>query len=200
MSFVLTWPTLDSFKIYGNRNYRYVEKVVETIRSSKDNISGHPGLRKDYDKKVGVFPCRSFNLGDQSASYPHVDEKNLAQSWCSVTALGPFKADLGGHFVLWDLALYIRFPPGSTILIPSALLLHSNTTIQPGEERHSIVQYVAGGLARWVDYGQMSVADWHAKATVEEVEQKDLERKGRWENAVRMYTSIKELSNSKSVV
>jgi hypothetical protein len=187
-------PALDAFKLYSKRNYDYIEEVVEKVRAGRDKLPDKPSLRKSYDPKVGVFPCRSFNLGSQSASYPHVDEKNLAQSWCSVTALGTFNPDLGGHFVLWDFRLFVRFPPGSTVLIPSALLCHSNTAIQSGEERHSIVQYVAGALARWVCYGQMLEAEWYAQATFEEVWRKDAEKKERWVNAVEMYTRVEELA------
>ncbi|KAJ7883792.1 hypothetical protein B0H13DRAFT_2537891, partial [Mycena leptocephala] len=39
-----------------------------------------------------------------------------------ITALRRFNPDLSGHLILWDLKLVIRFPPGSTILIPSAII------------------------------------------------------------------------------
>ena len=55
--------------------------------------------------------------------------------------------------VLFDLGLIIEFPPGATILIPSAVFRHGNTPIQPGETRMSFTQFVAGGLFRWVKYG-----------------------------------------------
>ncbi|KAM6494940.1 hypothetical protein JOM56_009563, partial [Amanita muscaria] len=100
-----------------------------------------------------VFPCRSFNLGPQTASLPHRDMGNLAHSWCSIAAVGQFNPELGGHLVLWDFGIAIEFPPGSTILIPSALFMHSNASVQEGETRHSIVQYAAGGLFRWVSNG-----------------------------------------------
>ncbi|KAF8495256.1 hypothetical protein F5888DRAFT_1615859, partial [Russula emetica] len=58
---------------------------------------------------------------------------------CSVTPLGNFNPDLGGEFVLWNYGLVIHFLPDSTILIPSALLLHSNTPVQPSETCYSIV-------------------------------------------------------------
>jgi hypothetical protein len=151
-------------------------------------------LRRPYDEGVGVFPCRSFNLGMQSVCYPHVDERNLAQSWCSVTALGQFDPNIGGHLVLWDLKLIVRFPPGSTILIPSALLVHSNTPIQPGEERVSIVQYVAGGLARWVNCGQKLEQNWLAQASPAEVQNEEKERQERWARMVELYTKIEDLA------
>jgi hypothetical protein len=95
--------------------------------------------------------------------------------------------------VLWDLGLVVRFPPGSTILIPSALLLHSNASIQPGEERVSIVQYAAGGLARWVSYGQQLEQSWRKQASAAEIQREEAERLQRWEKAVGLYTLIEDL-------
>ncbi|KAM6490217.1 hypothetical protein JOM56_014194, partial [Amanita muscaria] len=128
------------------KNYNYMKDTVDTIRSKLK-------LRREYDSKVGAFPARSFNLGKRTASLPHRDYTNLAHSWCTITALGCFNPKLGGHLVLWDFGLLVEFPPGSAILIPSALFLHSNTTIQEGKARHSIVQYAAGGLFCWVNNG-----------------------------------------------
>ncbi|KAM6497899.1 hypothetical protein JOM56_005847, partial [Amanita muscaria] len=135
-----------AFNAYSERNYLYMKDTVKTIKS-KLNIG------KDYESKLGVFPCRSFNLGPQTASLPHRDMGNLAHSWCSIAAVGQFNLELGGHLVLWDFGIAIEFPPGSTILIPSALFMHSNASVQEGETRYSIVQYAAGGLFRWVSNG-----------------------------------------------
>ncbi|KAJ7791303.1 hypothetical protein B0H14DRAFT_2395735, partial [Mycena olivaceomarginata] len=64
---------------------------------------------------------------------------------CALSApLGDFNADQGGHLVCWDYDLIVRFPPGCSILIPSAVVTHSNTPIQDGEERFSLIQYSAG--------------------------------------------------------
>jgi hypothetical protein len=111
-------------------------------------------------------------------SLPHTDEENLAQSWCSTTPLGAFDSKKGGHLVLWDLGLVIDFPAGSTVLIPSALILHSNTSIQDGETRFSIVQYVGGGLFRWADKEGISA---------------NLGEAGHWSNALNMFTRADEL-------
>ena len=185
--------------MYGQKNYRKILNDVEAIRASRDGVEDPKmKLRRPYDDKVGVFPCRSFNIGTQSVSYPHVDERNMAQAWCSVTALGQFNANLGGHLALWDLRALVRFPPGSTILIPSALLLHSNASIQPGEERFSIVQYVAGGLGRWMHYGQRKQKDWRAHASLAEIQEDNNVSRRRWAEAVEMYTHINDLKGWKS--
>ncbi len=76
---------------------------------------------------------------------------------CAVTALGDYDPERGGHIVLWELRMIIEFPPSSTILIPSAVVSHSNTDIQPGERRYSFTQYSAGGLFRWTAAGHMTL-------------------------------------------
>ena len=83
----------------------------------------------------------------------HVDTGNKANGLCAITALGQFDPKRGGHLVLAQLGLVIEFPPGATILIPSATVAHGNTPIQEGETRQSVTQYAAGGLFRWVRFG-----------------------------------------------
>jgi hypothetical protein len=78
---------------------------------------------------------------------------NLAYGWCTITALGRFDPKKGGHLVIPELRLAIEFPPGSSILIPSAALTHYNLDICKEETRGSVTQFSAGGLFRWVAYG-----------------------------------------------
>ena len=94
---------------------------------------------------INIFPCQSFNL-EKAATFPHVDNCNLSHSWCAVTALGNFNHKKGRHLVLWDYGLAVDFPAGSTILLPSSVVVHSNTSIKEEEEHFSIVQYAAGSL------------------------------------------------------
>ncbi|KAK7016266.1 hypothetical protein R3P38DRAFT_3203090 [Favolaschia claudopus] len=77
-----------------------------------------------------------------------------------VQSLGNFDYTKGRHLVLWECKL--EFPPGSTILIPSAALFHSNTIISAGERRYSFTQYTAGGLFRWVERGFKSETEARA--------------------------------------
>ncbi|KAK0225736.1 hypothetical protein IW262DRAFT_1446677 [Armillaria fumosa] len=108
-----------------------------------------------------IFSACTFNFRLKTITIKHTDSGNLPFSWCAITALGQFNPKKGGHLILWDLKLVIEFPPGSTILIPSAVLQHSNTTIGHGETRYSFMQYTAGGLFRWVDDGfQLSEDYW----------------------------------------
>ena len=152
-----------------------------------------PGLRQPYDESVGVYPCRSFNLGPQTVSSPHKDVTNLAPGWCSITAIRNFDTKLGGRLVLEELGLEVKFPPSSTILIPSALITHYNTPIQAHETHFSIIQYAAGGLFRWAENGYMMDKTWNETATVEEKEQRwrdDAERTRKW---LEKFTTYDEL-------
>ncbi|KAJ6448611.1 hypothetical protein DFH09DRAFT_851739, partial [Mycena vulgaris] len=113
--------------------------------------SWRPKLRWNFARSV--FAVCTFNFGPQAITVPHLNFANLSWGWCAITALGNFDPDLGGHLILWDLKLVIRFPPGSTILIPSAIIRHSNVPVGAGEERFSFTQYTAGGLFRWIRNG-----------------------------------------------
>ena len=84
-------------------------------------------------------------------------------------ALGDFNAKKGGHLILWDCGLVIEFPAGSTILIPSAMVAHSNTAISQDERQYSFMQYTAGGLFRWVENGFKKSEDICASLSPEEL-------------------------------
>ena len=98
----------------------------------------------------------------------------------------------GGHLILWDMKLVVEFPPGATVLIPSSLVVHSNTRLQEGEECMSFAQYAAGGLFRWVDNGfQTSEAfkrvDPIGKKRVDEV------AAHRWQHGIDLFSTIQAL-------
>ena len=90
------------------------------------------------------------------------------------------------------LRLAIEFPPGSTILIPSATLTHSNTAVQSHEARLYFTQYSAGGLFRWVDNGCMTEAE--LKASDEDAYDRMMESKEtRWKISLGMYSKLEDL-------
>ena len=186
--------SLGMYATYGARNYNYTKETVEAIRARFDQSGDSSlSLRTPYDNALGVFPCRTFNLGRQSVSTPHTDQNNLAQGWCSITPLGDFNPATGGHLALWNLGLVVQVPPGSTVLIPSSLVVHSNATIQPGETRYSVVQYASGHLFRWVKNGFLTDIAWNQQATDQQLRQREEEKKGRWQAAVLSYTTFQEL-------
>ncbi|KAI0676635.1 hypothetical protein C8Q78DRAFT_961166 [Trametes maxima] len=130
----------------------YAPKVHRsTCASLKKLCKEHPTLRFNFPNSM--FPAATFNFGPDAVCIEHVDCMNDACNWCHIAALGNFDADHGGHFVLFDFKLVVRFPPGSSILIPSSIVRHANMSIRPGESQMSMTQYCAGGLVRWVETG-----------------------------------------------
>lgn len=164
--------------------------MKDTVKTIKSKLN----IGKDYESKLGVFPSRSFNLGPQTASLPHRDMGNLAHSWCAITAVGQFNPQLGGHLVLWDFGIAIEFPPGSTILIPSVLFMHSNASIQDRETRFSIVQYAAGGLFRWVSNGCKTDKALGKSPNGNKGLKQRGEQDARWEASIKMFSRWEEIS------
>ncbi|KAJ7169311.1 hypothetical protein C8R43DRAFT_876463 [Mycena crocata] len=138
------------FRVFAPALHKFYKEQMSVLHAAA------PHLRRLFPEALSVFAACTFNFGPSTVTFPHIDAANLAWGWCSITALGNFNPDLGGHLILWDLNLVIRFPPGSTIMIPSALLRHSNIAIQQGEKRYSFTQFTAGGLFRWVNNGHRS--------------------------------------------
>ncbi|KAJ8694566.1 hypothetical protein PTI98_007230 [Pleurotus ostreatus] len=180
------------FATYAPKTYDYYHRTMEAL------LAGHPQLRRNF--KNSPWACTSFNMGPQTVCYPHVDSGNLPWGWCAVTALGNFNPDHGGHLVLWDLGLVIRFPPGATVLIPSAVMKHSNTLIGEGESRYSFTQYSAGGLFRWVENGLASDKQRDAEASRdhEMMLERQSSRATRWQRGLSMFSTILDFWPQKS--
>ncbi|KAJ7511928.1 hypothetical protein B0H11DRAFT_2214798 [Mycena galericulata] len=151
--------------------------------------SWRPSLRWNFARSV--FAACTFNFGPHAITVPHLDFGNLAWGWCAITALGDFDPDYGGHLILWDLKLVIRFPPGSTVLIPSAIVRHSNVPVREHERRYSFTQYTAGGLFRWVRNGFKTEEAFENTATREEKATRAAEEARRWEEGVAMYSNLR---------
>jgi hypothetical protein len=141
-----------------------------------------------------VFAACTFNFGPRAITVPHLDFGNLSWGWCTITALGSFDPDLGGHLILWDLKLIIQFPPGSTILIPSAIVRHSNVPVGLDERRYSFTQYTAGGLFRWIRNGFKTDEAFELSATPLEKNARQAEAETRWAHGVAMYSTVDSLS------
>ena len=140
-----------------------------------------------------MWPAVTFNFGPQTITFPHTDQGNLAWGWCSIIALGQFDPTKGGHLILWDLGIIIEFPPGSTILIPSALIVHSNTPIQVGERRYSFTQYCAGGLFRFIENGFRTDKSFIEKASHTQLANREAARLCRWENGLAQFPKLSDL-------
>ncbi len=155
---------------YAPRLWEYYDRVMTAITTSQ------PEIQPNFANSV--FASITFNFGPQTVTVPHIDYLNLAGGLCAITALGNFDPDAGGHLVLWDLRIVLRFPPGATVLIPSSLIRHSNVPIQAGEQRFSVTQYSAGGLFRWVDNGLCS--DAHRRHASKDTQEQ-------WKNTMNLF-------------
>lgn len=185
-----------AYATYGKRNHQYMARAVEKVREWSVQIGN--SLRRSYDVAIGDFPCRTFNVSGQTVSTPHTDHNNLAHGWCAVTPLGRFDHKKGGHLALWDFGLAVEFPPGATILFPSALICHSNSTLQPGETRYSIVQYASGRIFRWLHNGGCTDAVWKTRATLQDIEARRTRQATRWVEAARSFLTLGELEKSET--
>ncbi|KAJ7851561.1 hypothetical protein B0H13DRAFT_1643939, partial [Mycena leptocephala] len=148
-----------------------------------------PGLPRNFDALTSVFAAATFNFGPQTVMFPHLDLANLAWGWCSITALGNFDPNKGGHLILWDLRLVIRFPLGSSIMIPSAILRNSNVSLQQGETCFSFTQFTSAGLFCFVgnDFRtDKSIEEGRLSAT--EKAKRAEERHSRWAEGLKMYS------------
>ncbi|KAG6808931.1 hypothetical protein H0H92_002330 [Tricholoma furcatifolium] len=148
-------------------------------------------LKRNWAKSV--FASAVFNLGPRTVCFKHRDFANIPYGWCAVTALGSFDSTLGGHIVLWDLGLVIEFPSGSTILLPSAVIAHSNAAIQENETRYSFTQYTAGGLFRWAAHGMKSNSDFMKTATEEQLAEAQKRDTERWKLGLGLFSTEAEL-------
>ncbi|KAJ7470054.1 hypothetical protein B0H11DRAFT_1731102, partial [Mycena galericulata] len=115
---------------------------------SESLFQDHPHLER---VTAGVWTNVTFDLGPRTVTVPQCGSRRIFRWWwIAITALGLFDPERGGHLILWDLGRVLRFPPGSTILLPG-ILCYSIAAIQPGETRYSITQYAAAPSAwsRW---------------------------------------------------
>ncbi|KAL1711775.1 hypothetical protein EV715DRAFT_214868, partial [Schizophyllum commune] len=196
MSYLIALPAMiriahfasSTFARWAPRLYAYYATTMHKL------FNFDPSLKRNFPRSI--WACLTINFGPRTVTYKHRDFGNLPFGWCAITALGNFNPDLGGDLVLWECGLIIRFPPGSTILIPSAIIHHSNTAIGPGETRYSVTQYTSGALFRWVEHGCMLDEQYYASLTVEEhatARQANLER---WAKGLSMWSTWEELQKS----
>ncbi|KAJ3871637.1 hypothetical protein F5051DRAFT_340637, partial [Lentinula edodes] len=135
-----------AFSLWAPRIHAEYKTVHDTLRNQLPHLPvNFPG--------VSEFCATAFNLGGNVWTFKHRDFRNWAFGWCAITALGEFDPSRSAQLVLWELKLVINFPPGATVLIPSAVITHSNTPVAEGDSRMSFTQYSAGPIFRWVKDG-----------------------------------------------
>lgn len=149
--------------MWAPRLFRYYSSRLQSLINHDD--------RNQTNFPNSVWAAATFNFGPNTVCFKHKDYANLPFGWCGVTSLGNFNPTLGGHLVLWDLHLVVEFPAGSTILLPSAAITHSNVPINvnAGERRFSFTQYTAGGVFRWVDQGFQKTEQFKGRLAPEEL-------------------------------
>jgi hypothetical protein len=172
----LIFTPVDLFQAYFPRIYNSYQKNLDELTQR------HPWLRRNF---VGTpFAAASINFGPKTECCPHRDWGNVSWGECAVTLLGDYNADTGGHLALWDFGIVVRFLPGSTIFLPSALVRHSNTPVAPHERQYSFAQYTSGGLFWWVAHGFKLAPKGLAES--EEVQRR------RWADGVGMFSTLSE--------
>ncbi|KAJ8085752.1 hypothetical protein PM082_004570 [Marasmius tenuissimus] len=172
------------FACWSFRNYEYYKKSMRQLRSSIDGFT--PNLDRSQ------FASLTCNFGPQVCTSIHTDAKNCPHSMCAITAVGQFESSKGGHLVLPDLKVIIEFPSGCTFLLPSAVLRHGNTCIQEGETRYSVTQYSAGGIFRWLEYGERT-EDQFRRQDPSGFSQTMEQREERWSKMVNMFVTLEEV-------
>lgn len=154
-------------------------------------------MKKPFPRST--YPAATFNLGPCVCTYKHRDPLNCPFGLCAIQPLGDFDPTKGGHLILWDLGIYIQFPPGSLILILSATLVHSNTPIQAHEKRASFTQYCGGGLFHYVDNGFMTGKALKAKHPKKFAEMQAAKAK-RWSYGLSLFSTLDELAAQAELV
>ncbi|KAL0061226.1 hypothetical protein AAF712_011985 [Marasmius tenuissimus] len=172
------------FACWSFKNYEYYKDSMKQLRSIIE------GFKPNFDRsQFASFTC---NFGPQVCTSIHTDAKNCPHSMCAITAVGQFDSTKGGHLVLPDLKVIIEFPSGCTFLLPSAVLRHGNTSIRKHETRYSITQYTAGGLFRWLEYGQRTEDQFRRQDPVG-FRAAMAERNGRWPQMMEKFVTIDDV-------
>ncbi|KAJ7076954.1 hypothetical protein C8R43DRAFT_910584, partial [Mycena crocata] len=83
----------------------------------------------------------------------HLDETDMLEGWRVITALGNYDSRFGGDLVMWDEKKILRFPPGSSFLVPAARMRYSFTAVGEGETHFLMSQHMHAGLHRFVVNG-----------------------------------------------
>lgn len=145
--------------------YAYYAETLGKVHSND------PSLQRPFVSSV--FSPAAHNFGPKTVCFRHFDFANLPFGWCSITALGSYDPKQGGHLILWECGLVVEFPPGSTILLPSAIISHSNVTIASHERRYC-----------WAENGCQTAAAFRASATEDEMAKWEDQNATRWKRGL----------------
>ncbi|KAL1726383.1 hypothetical protein EV714DRAFT_219491 [Schizophyllum commune] len=163
-------------------------------------IDWKPRLRRFFNFPKSVWACLTINFGPRTVTVGHRDFGNLSHGFCAITALGRFNPDLGGHLILRELKLVIRFPPGSSIIVPSALITHLNTDIGIDEQRYSVTQYTSGAIFRFVEHGCKLDEKYYGSLDAAGAREARKANASRWRKGVAMLSRLPKLRRDAEAV
>ena len=144
-----------------------------------------PNLVQNFSN--GVWAFMTINFGPKTATFPHMDLCNLSFGWCVITTLHNFDPEMGEQLVLWDFNMVVKFPPSSTVFIPSTVIKHSNCAVPDGQTQYSITQFCASDLFRWVENGFQNDADILWICTAKQKKERKQAQKERWIEGLKKY-------------
>ncbi|KAI8980788.1 hypothetical protein BD414DRAFT_420303 [Trametes punicea] len=153
-------------------------------------LQHHPFLHLLFANSM--YPAVGFNFGPVIMCYEHTDFQNDPCNLCHITALGNFNPDSGGYLILFDIKLVVRFPPGSSIFISSAIMQHGNVPICNGESRMSFTQFCPRGLLRWVMYGFHTLRDFE-RQDLEGSSQLKANLAGQVDECIHLFSTVESL-------
>ncbi|KAJ7083946.1 hypothetical protein B0H15DRAFT_784520, partial [Mycena belliarum] len=179
--------------MFAPKLYQYFRSILTLL------FEHHPELIHNFTNSV--FPATTLNCGPDAVTFNHFDHLNLSHGLCAITCGGDFDHTRSAALHLRTWSLVIECPTGSTYLIPSAIVEHGNTSLQAGETRHSITQYAAGGLFRWVTYGFQSLKSLLAQKGGGELRASfDGEPGSRWKWALHLFSTVDQLDADRADV
>ncbi|KIY61649.1 hypothetical protein CYLTODRAFT_362575 [Cylindrobasidium torrendii FP15055 ss-10] len=181
-----------AFQVWAPRLHDHFHTASEELHQHR------PDLPRNFQRSV--FPMCCFNMGRRVRCWKHRDVMNVPYGWCAITALGKFDHTRSAFLVLWELGIYVEFPHGCTVYVPSASITHSNSMIVGDEEeRGSFTQYFPGAILRWLD--NHCQTDRALKAS-NPLMFADLARwkKERWERGLAMFSTWDEVRSNLSSI
>ncbi|KAJ7689749.1 hypothetical protein B0H16DRAFT_1752807 [Mycena metata] len=132
-----------------------------------------------YPTDSSVYSAITFELGGchRRTLAVGVPYRFLPGAWSILQSLGNYNGRHGGHVILWELGYVVRFPPGSTILIPTGVIHYSFVRVRENETRYSVLQYAGSGIPRWFRNGQNTDEAFAIKADEEKHAAREERRK-----------------------
>ncbi|KAG6896248.1 hypothetical protein C0992_009509 [Termitomyces sp. T32_za158] len=180
------FPALNAGVYYGTGTRKVVNLDAGVHADLLQRLLKNPDL-----ERLANF-ASALNFPPNAWTYRHRDSGNCPFGFCAIQALGHFDPTRGGHLILWEAGCIVEFPPGALVLLPSAMITHSNVPVQKGDSRASFTQYAPGGLFRYVDNGYRTEGE--LKQQDPEGYQRMLDMKeGRWVMGLGLFSKLNDV-------